>query len=93
MQLTHPDRPVFEGQQTVLLFAAGSAAKEQWFVALTAATTPDGGTSSSVHALYSTFCDYVREHALVAYPEVCLFTAIISSVLCKLLRLRALCTS
>ena len=71
LELSHPDRAVFEGQQTVLLFAAGSAAKEQWFVALNAATSADGGTGSSVHALYNTFCDYVRENALVAYPEVC----------------------
>ena len=70
LELSHPDRAVFEGQQTVLLFAAGSAAKEQWFVALNAATSADGGAGSSVHALYNTFCDYVREHALVAYPEV-----------------------
>lgn len=70
LELSHSDRPVFEGQHTVLLFAAGSAAKEQWFVALGAATTADGGTGGSVHALYSSFCDYVREHALVAYPQV-----------------------
>ena len=73
LELTHPDRAVFEGQQTVLLFAAGSAAKEQWFVALSAAACADGGAGRSVHALYNSFCDYVREHALVAYPEVSLF--------------------
>ena len=54
----------------MLLFAAGSAAKEQWFVALSAAITPDGGAGASVHALYNTFCDYVREHASVEYPQV-----------------------
>ena len=54
----------------MLLFAAGSAAKEQWFVALSAAITPDGGAGASVHALYNTFCNYVREHALVEYPQV-----------------------
>ncbi len=70
LELTHPERLVFEGQQTVLLFAAGSAAKEQWYIALSAATATDGGAGGSVHALYSTFCDYVREHALVAYPQV-----------------------
>ena len=70
LKLTHPKRPVFEGQQTLLLFAAGSAAKEQWYIALSSATAVDGGAGGSVHALYSTFCDYVREHALVAYPQV-----------------------
>ena len=70
LELSHPDRPVFEGQQTVLLFAAGSAAKEQWFVALSAAISAEESAGSSVHALYNTFCDYVREHALVEYPEV-----------------------
>lgn len=70
LELAHPDRAVFEGQQTVLLFAAGSAAKEQWFLALTAATSADGGAGSSVHVLYNTFCNHVREHALVDYPEV-----------------------
>ena len=75
LELSHPDRPVFEGQRTVLLFAAGSAAKEQWFVALSAAIAPDGGAAASVHALYNTFCDYVREHALVEYPQVWLVLA------------------
>ena len=75
LELSHPDRLVFEGQGTVLLFAAGSAAKEQWFVALSAALTPDGGAGASVHALYNTFCDYVRKHALVEYPQVWLVLA------------------
>ena len=66
---------MFEGQRTVLLFAAGSAAKEQWFVALSAAIAPDGGAAASVHALYNTFCDYVREHASVEFPQVWLVLA------------------
>ncbi len=34
LELRHQERPVWEGRQAVLLFAGGSAAKEQWFNAL-----------------------------------------------------------
>lgn len=71
LEIKHPTRDIFEGQREVLLFAAGSAAKEQWFIALCSACKTDGGTGAAVSALYSSFCDYTRASASVEYPQVC----------------------
>lgn len=70
LEIKHPDRDVFEGQREVLLFAAGSAAKEQWFIALSSACKTDGGSGAAISALYSSFCDYTRASASVEYPQV-----------------------
>ena len=71
LELTHLERPVFEGQQDSAALR-GRAARPRSSGTLPSArvTAVDGGAGGSVHALYSTFCDYVREHALVAYPQV-----------------------
>ena len=34
LELRHPHRPLLDGRPAVLLFAGGSAAKEQWYSAL-----------------------------------------------------------
>jgi hypothetical protein len=70
LEICHPDRKIFEGQEEVLIFAAGSAAKEQWFTALSVACKTDGGNGMAIAALYSTFCDHMRAVASVAYPQV-----------------------
>ncbi|BDA46238.1 probable testis-expressed protein 2 [Coccomyxa sp. Obi] len=70
LEIKHPDRDIFEGQREVLLFAAGSAAKEQWFIALSGACKTDGGAGLAVSSLYSSFCEYTRASASVEYCQV-----------------------
>ncbi len=52
-----------------MLFAVGSAAKEQWFNALTWACR-SGGPSAQVEALYSNFCANAYALGLASYPQV-----------------------
>ncbi len=70
LEIKHPDRDIFEGQREVLLFAAGSAAKEQWFIALSCACKTDGGAGLAISSLYSSFCEYTRASASVEYSQV-----------------------
>ncbi len=70
--LAHAQRPLLGAQRQLLLFAAGSAAKEQWFTALSSACAADGGAAAAVEALYETFCDRARANAAVPYPQVLL---------------------
>ena len=70
LALAHTQRPLLGGQRRLLLFAAGSAAKEQWFTALSSGCTADGGAAAAVEALYETFCDRARASAAVPYPQV-----------------------
>ncbi|CAL8462381.1 g1914 [Coccomyxa elongata] len=70
LEIKHPDRDIFEGQREVLLFAAGSAAKEQWFIALSCACKTDAGAGLAISSLYSSFCEYTRASALVEYSQV-----------------------
>lgn len=69
LELINPEREIFEGHRQVLVFAAGSAAKEQWYTALSAACRAEGGTAAAVAALYGTFCDHMRATASVDYPQ------------------------
>ena len=71
LELTHSSRPLLDGQARLLLFAAGSAAKEQWHIALSVACAPDGGPGAAIEALYEAFCERARAVASVPYPQVC----------------------
>lgn len=70
LEMKHPERDIFEGQRDVLLFAAGSAAKEQWFIALSGACKTDGGAGLAISSLYSSFCEYTRASVSVEYSQV-----------------------
>ncbi len=71
LELSHASRPLLEGGQSrLLLFAAGSAAKEQWHAALAAACAPDGGPGAAIEALYEAFCERARAAASVPYAQV-----------------------
>ncbi|KAK9842462.1 hypothetical protein WJX81_001292 [Elliptochloris bilobata] len=79
LELRHERRPLLDGRTALLLFAGGSAAKEQWCSALArgAAEGLDPKDSSgcagtavaSVEALYASFCVRARELAAVSYPQ------------------------
>ena len=73
LELSHGSRALLgEGSQNrLLLFAAGSAAKEQWHVALSVACAPDGGPGAAIDALYEAFCERARAAAAVPYAQVC----------------------
>lgn len=77
LEIKHPERDIFEGHREVLLFAAGSAAKEQWFIALSTACDIDGGAGMAIRSLYSSFCDATRASASVEYPQVCILSHVL----------------
>ena len=70
LRLSHPQRPLLDAHRELLLFAAGSAAKEQWHTALSSACDKDRGPGAAVAALYETFCERARTAAAVPYAQV-----------------------
>ena len=56
----------------MILFAEGSAAKEQWFVALRRAAAGERKTElgALVEGLYARFCTALRADAAECYPQV-----------------------
>ena len=70
LEISHPTRALFARQKTFLLFCDGSAAKEQWFTALSWACS-GGGPPKAVEELYSAFCAALRENKRLHFPQVC----------------------
>ena len=67
IQVKSTGRPLLHGEPSFALFAEGSAAKEQWYLALKQAT---GGLSrQAVEDAYRQFCQRVRESGGL-YPKV-----------------------
>ena len=56
----------------MILFAEGSAAKEQWFVALRRAVAGERKSEPGalVEGLYARFCTALRADAAECYPQV-----------------------
>ena len=71
LEISHPSRALFARQKTFLLFCDGSAAKEQWFTAVTWACS-GGGPPQAVEELYSTFCTALRDNKKLNFPQVLL---------------------
>lgn len=69
LEISHPSRALLARQSTFFLFCDGSAAKEQWFTALTWACS-GGGASQAVQDLYATFCSTLRDNKRLSFPQV-----------------------
>ena len=69
LEISHPSRALLARQTTFFLFCDGSAAKEQWFTALSWACG-GGGPPKAVQDLYSSFCSVLRENKRFTFPQV-----------------------
>ena len=69
LEISHPTRALFARQRTFLLFCDGSAAKEQWFTALSWACN-DGGAPQAVEELYLAFSTALRHNKHLTFPQV-----------------------
>ena len=70
LEISHPTRALLARQKCFFLFCDGSAAKEQWFTALSWACS-GGGPAKEVEELYSAFCAALRENSRLKFPQVC----------------------
>ena len=71
LEISHPSRALMARQKTFLLFCDGSAAKEQWFTALSWACN-SGGPTRQVEDMYTAFCAALRENSKLRFPQVIL---------------------
>lgn len=69
LEVSHPSRKLLGGETSFLLFAAGGAAKEQWYTALSRAIAA-GGAAASVESMYLSFCRYLYSSRPETYPKV-----------------------
>ncbi|KAK9843022.1 hypothetical protein WJX74_005735 [Apatococcus lobatus] len=69
LEVSHPSGQLLDGRSSFMLFAVGSAAKEQWFNAITWACQ-QGGDAAGVEALYSNFCANAYALGLAPYPQL-----------------------
>ncbi|KAK9815183.1 hypothetical protein WJX73_010239 [Symbiochloris irregularis] len=71
LELSHPTRALLGNERSLMLFAAGSAAKEQWFTVLGRGAGIDGGVAAAAEELYGKFCSSVREgNPSDLYPQL-----------------------
>lgn len=72
LELANPQQQLLGNEHSIMLFAAGSAAKEQWFTVLRRAAGVDGGAGAAAEAMYVQFCESVRAGGMAScYPQVC----------------------
>lgn len=70
LEISHPSRALLARQTSFYLFCDGSAAKEQWYTALTWAATEGGGAPKTVQDMYSAFCSTLRDNKRFSFPQV-----------------------
>ena len=71
IQISHEEKPLLETEKSFALFAEGSAAKEQWYIALSQGS--GGNAKQAVEDAYAQFCRQTRRagrHEQEDYPQV-----------------------
>ena len=69
LEISHSSRQVLHSEPSFALFGEGSAAKEQWYIALKSASGQNS-TIDSIKERYRVFSTSIRSNAQDQYPQV-----------------------
>ena len=75
LEVSHPSKALLARQNSFYLFCDGSAAKEQWYTALTWNSTR-GGAPKTVQDMYEAFCATLRDNKRFSFPQVVLSSSV-----------------